>query len=186
MWLGDAMRVIGFVGWSGAGKTTTIEQVVPLWRAQGLRVGSVKHTHHEGFDLDTPGKDSWRHRAAGVERVLIVGPQRWALLTEGEGEEQLPLAAQLRLLTPCDLVVVEGFRRLPIPKVEVFRPELGRAPMWVEEERVVVVAVPGGEEGLRQWGLRCDRAVVDLRDASAVAQAAAQWALPIGRGEGLF
>ena len=112
------MKAIGFVGHSGAGKTTLIERLIGRFAQRGLSVSAVKHTH-QGFDLDRPGKDSFRLRAAGAGQVLIAGPQRWALTTELHGAEP-GLQRLLAELAPCDLVLVEGFRRDgSIPHIEV-------------------------------------------------------------------
>ena len=102
------MKVVGFVGLSGSGKTTLIERLIPLMAQRGLTVSALKHAH-QGFDIDRPGKDSFRLRAAGAAQVMIAAPQRWALMTELRGQaagfDQL-----LAELAPCDLVLVEGFR----------------------------------------------------------------------------
>ena len=130
--------VVGIAGWSGAGKTTLIEAVLPLLRQAGLTVSTIKHTHH-GVDLDQPGKDSWRHRQAGAGEVLIAGTGRWALLHEEPGLEP-DLPTLLLRLHPVDLVLVEGFRRDPIPKLEVHRPGLGKPPLWPDWPEMAAVA----------------------------------------------
>jgi molybdopterin-guanine dinucleotide biosynthesis adapter protein len=134
-----AMRVLGVVGWSGSGKTTLITALLPLLVARGLRVSTVKHAHH-GFEIDRPGKDSHRHREAGAAEVLIASARRWALLHELREEEEPPLDALLARMTPVDLVLVEGFKAFPHPKLEVHRPALGRAPLWTEDSHVAAVA----------------------------------------------
>ncbi|MBW4092366.1 MAG: molybdopterin-guanine dinucleotide biosynthesis protein B [Proteobacteria bacterium] len=133
------MNVLGVVGWSGSGKTTLIERVLPLLRAAGWRVSTVKHAHH-GFDMDRPGKDSYRHRAAGAQETLVVSGTRWALLHEEAGPTPA-LPALLARLEPVDLVLVEGFKTHPFPKLEVFRPSLGKPPIWPGEQDVVALAV---------------------------------------------
>ncbi|HEX5325366.1 MAG TPA: molybdopterin-guanine dinucleotide biosynthesis protein B [Acetobacteraceae bacterium] len=155
------MRVLGIVGWSGSGKTTLITALLPLLRERGLRVSTVKHTHH-GFDMDRPGKDSFRHRAAGAHEVLVASARRWALLHESEGEEP-GLPALLARLDPVDLVLVEGFKTHPFPKLEVHRPTLGKPPIWPTESEVVAVACDHPAPG-------CDRPVLPLNDAATVAQ----------------
>jgi len=115
------VKAIGFVGQSGSGKTTLIERLIPLMTQRGLTVSALKHAH-QGFDLDRPGKDSFRLRAAGAAQVMIAAPQRWALMTELRGQaagfDQL-----LAELAPCDLVLVEGFRSDgSIPRIEVCGP----------------------------------------------------------------
>ena len=132
------MKVLGIVGWSGSGKTTLLVALLPLLRAAGLSVSTVKHAHH-GFDMDQPGKDSHRHRLAGAHEVLVVSSRRWALLHESEGPEPA-LPALLSRLDPVDLVLVEGFKTYPFPKIEVFRPSLGKTSLWDKEPEVVAVA----------------------------------------------
>jgi molybdopterin-guanine dinucleotide biosynthesis protein B len=132
------LKVLGIVGWSGSGKTTLLVAVLPLLRAAGLSVSTIKHTH-QGFDMDRPGKDSHRHRAAGAHEVLVASSRRWALLHEVEGPEP-GLPDLLSHLEPVDLVLVEGFKSHPYPKLEVFRPELGKPSLWDTEPEVVAVA----------------------------------------------
>jgi molybdopterin-guanine dinucleotide biosynthesis adapter protein len=114
------MRIIGFAGWSGAGKTTLIVKLIPVLRAQGLSVSTVKHAHHN-FDIDKPGKDSYEHRVAGATEVLVASDQRFALMHELRGAPEPPLAELLRKLSPVDLVLVEGFKRDAHAKIEVHR-----------------------------------------------------------------
>lgn len=132
------MKVLGVVGWSGSGKTTLLESVLPLLRVRGLSVSTIKHAHH-GFDMDRPGKDSYRHREAGAQEVLVATTARWALLHEVSGPE--PTLPELLLrLAPVDLVLVEGFKTHPFPKLEVHRPALGKPPIWPQETGVIGVA----------------------------------------------
>lgn len=133
------MKVFGFAGWSGSGKTTLIEQVIPLMVARGLRVSIIKHAHHR-FDIDKPGKDSWRHREAGASEVLLVSDQRWVLMHELRGEAEPDLHAQLAHLSPCDLVLVEGFKAVPIPKIEIHRPSVGKPLLYPHNPAIVAVA----------------------------------------------
>src|SRR5215469_7938988 len=107
--LGNQMRVIGFAGWSGAGKTTLITRLIPLFTGRGLEVAALKHAHHS-FEVDRPGKDSYEFRAAGAREVLVVSARRWAQMHELRGETEPTLAALLRRLSPCDLVLIEGFK----------------------------------------------------------------------------
>lgn len=133
------MQVFGFAGWSGAGKTTLVEQVIPRLTGRGLRVSLIKHAHHD-FDIDQPGKDSHRHRVAGCGEVLVAGGQRWALIHELRGAPEPSLGQLLNRLGPCDLVLVEGFKHDPIPKVEVHRPSLGKPLRYPEDPHIVAVA----------------------------------------------
>ena len=132
------MKVLGIVGWSGSGKTTLLTAILPLLRKAGLRVSTVKHTHHD-FDMDRPGKDSFRHRQAGAHEVLIASGTRWALLHEVEGPA-VPLPALLAKLDPVDLVLVEGYKSHSFPKLEVHRPLLGKPPIWTDMADVIAVA----------------------------------------------
>jgi molybdopterin-guanine dinucleotide biosynthesis adapter protein len=132
------VNVLGIVGWSGSGKTALLVAMLPLLRAAGLRVSTVKHAHH-GFDMDRPGKDSHRHREAGAHEVLISASSRWALLHEVAGPEPT-LPELLEKLEPVDLVLVEGFKSHPFPKLEVYRPALSKPPIWRTESDVVAVA----------------------------------------------
>ena len=136
--------VLGFVAPSGTGKTTLLCALVPILRARGLRVGAVKHTHH-GFDLDHPGKDSHRLREAGVERMLLVGPGRWALLADDEGDAGDTLDRALAHMDGggLDLVLVEGYRGARFPKIELCRAALGEAPLYPGDATVVAVAASG-------------------------------------------
>lgn len=133
------MKVIGIAGYSGSGKTTLIEKVIPLLVAEGLRVSLIKHAHHE-FDVDQPGKDSYRHRHAGCTEVLVSSPKRWALMHEMRGAAEPPLQEQLKRFSPCDVVIVEGYKSEPIPKIEVHRRD-ARAPLlYPQDESVVAIA----------------------------------------------
>jgi molybdopterin-guanine dinucleotide biosynthesis protein B len=153
------MRILGLTGWSGSGKTTLLTALLPLFIARGLSVSTIKHAHH-GFDLDQPGKDSWRHRSAGAREVMIASGRRWALMHELEGPEP-SLPELVARLAPVDLVVVEGFKSNPHPKIEVFRPSLGRPPLWPGRADIAAIAADAP--------LTADRPVLPLNDAAAVA-----------------
>ena len=166
------MRVFGFAGWSGSGKTTLIEALIPRLTALGLAVSLVKHAHH-AFDVDQPGKDSYRHRVAGCTEVLVSSPVRWALMHELRGTGELSLAAAVGHLSPCDIVLVEGYKRAPIPKLEVWRAALGKPLLHPRDKHIVGVAAdPPGQAPARLPEF-------PLNDASAIATfiaaAAAAW-----------
>jgi molybdopterin-guanine dinucleotide biosynthesis protein B len=133
------MKVIGIAGYSGSGKTTLIEKLIPVLVREGLRVSLIKHAHHE-FDIDHAGKDSYRHRHAGCSEVLISSSKRWALMHELRGGAEPSLQEQLKHLSPCDLVIVEGYKSEPVPKIEVHR-RAGHTPLlFPEDAQVVAIA----------------------------------------------
>ena len=119
------MRVFGVTGWKNTGKTTLTERLVAHLVAQGLVVSTVKHAHHD-TDIDHEGRDSFRHRQAGAGQVIVASPARWALMTELRGAAEPPLDALLAHLAPCDLVLVEGYKTAPHPKIEAHRAATGR------------------------------------------------------------
>ncbi|MSQ70104.1 MAG: molybdopterin-guanine dinucleotide biosynthesis protein B [Betaproteobacteria bacterium] len=136
------MKIFGFAGWSGSGKTTLIEQLIPRFVAHGLRVSLIKHAHHE-FDADIPGKDSYRHRHAGCQEVLITSRVRWALMHELRGEDELSLDECVRHMAPCDLLLVEGHKRHPMPKLEIWRAGNGKPLLHPDDPHIVAVATDG-------------------------------------------
>jgi len=166
------MRIFGFAGWSGSGKTTLIEALIPRLTALGLAVSLVKHAHHS-FDVDQPGKDSYRHRLAGCTEVLVSSPVRWAQMHELRGAAELSLAEALARLSPCDIVLVEGYKRAPIPKLEVWRAALRKPLLHPHDPHIVAVAAdPPGEApaGLPEFPLTDAGAI-----ATFIAAAAAAW-----------
>ncbi len=154
------MQLLGITGWSGSGKTTLLTALIPLLTARGLSLSTIKHAHHE-FDLDQPGKDSWRHRQAGAREVLIAAGRRWALMHENEGAEP-DLVALVARLAPVDLVLVEGFKASPHPKIEVHRPALGKPPIWPGRTDIAAVATDAPLPD-------CDRPCLPLADPAAIA-----------------
>ena len=138
------IRVFGFAGWSGSGKTTLIEQVIPRLSASGLVVSLVKHAHHS-FDVDQPGKDSFRHRLAGCREVLVSSHARWALMHELRGAPEMPVAEALARLSPCDVALVEGFKAAPIPKLEVWRAAVGKPLLHPVDPHIVAIATDSAE-----------------------------------------
>ena len=133
------MRVFGFAGYSGSGKTTLIEKLVPLFAARGLTVSLVKQTHHD-FDIDQPGKDSWRHRQAGCREVLVTSNRRWALMHELRDAAEPSLEQHLAHLSPCDLVLVEGYKREPIPKLEIHRKSNDKPFLFPADPHIIAFA----------------------------------------------
>jgi molybdopterin-guanine dinucleotide biosynthesis adapter protein len=133
------MKVFGFAGYSGSGKTTLIEQVIPLLVEQGIRVSLVKHAHH-AFDVDKPGKDSYRHRKAGASEVMLTSAQRWVLMHEVGDQPEPELSLQLSRMSPCDIVLVEGFKKQPIPKLEIHRRAHGAPFLHLQDPHIIGIA----------------------------------------------
>jgi molybdopterin-guanine dinucleotide biosynthesis protein B len=158
------MKVFGFAGWSGSGKTTLVEHLIPVFVARGLRVSVVKHAHHD-FDIDKPGKDSHRFRVAGSAEVLVASGTRWALMHEHRGADEPPLAALLAHLSDVDLVLVEGFKRDAIPKLEVHRAANGKSWLHPEDPWVVGIATDAAPDAAPGSGLPR----FDLDDVEAIA-----------------
>jgi molybdopterin-guanine dinucleotide biosynthesis protein B len=155
------MRIIGITGWSGAGKTTLIRRLLPLLKAKGLSVSTVKHAHHS-FDVDQPGKDSHEHRLAGATEVLVASANRFALMHELRGAPEPPLEWLLGKLTHVDLALVEGWKRAPHPKIEVHRAANGKPPLYPADRAIVAIA---SDTPLPD----ADRPVFALDDAEAIA-----------------
>jgi molybdopterin-guanine dinucleotide biosynthesis adapter protein len=155
------MRIIGITGWSGAGKTTLILRLIPLLTAKGLKVSTLKHAHHM-FDVDTPGKDSYEHRAAGATEVLIASENRFAIMHELRGEPEPPLEVLLSRLSAVDLVLIEGFKRAPHPKIEVYRAANAKPPLHPGKASIVAIA---SDTAFAEAA----RPVLDLNDTAAVA-----------------
>ena len=136
------MKVIGLAGWSGAGKTTLLTQLIPIFTAEGLRVSTIKHAHHK-FDVDVPGKDSWRHREAGATEVLVASGRRWALMHELRKAPEPRLTELLEKMTKVDLVVVEGFKADSHPKIEVHREANDRPFLHVQDPHILGLVTDG-------------------------------------------
>ncbi|MBP0635068.1 molybdopterin-guanine dinucleotide biosynthesis protein B [Cupriavidus sp. AcVe19-6a] len=159
------MKVFGITGSSGSGKTTLLDQLIPRFVAAGLRVAGVKHTHH-GFDPDTPGKDSWRMREAGCANVVLVGARHLTLMRHYPEAVASPELDDALAVLPADtdLVLVEGYKRSDFPKLEVFRPGLGRTPLWDEVPGVIAVA----SDDVAAAAAMTSLPVLDLNDADSV------------------
>jgi molybdopterin-guanine dinucleotide biosynthesis protein B len=133
------MKTFGFAGWSGSGKTTLIEKLIPLFVKRGLGVSLIKHAHHS-FDVDVPGKDSYRHRHAGATEVLVTSSRRWVLMHELRGVQEPSFEEQIKHISPCDLLIVEGYKFAPIPKLEVYRAETGEGFLHPNDPHIVAIA----------------------------------------------
>ena len=163
-------RIIGLAGWSGSGKTTLITKVIPVLVGRGLTVATVKHAHHE-FDLDQPGKDSWRHRQAGAEEVLVSSAQRWALMHELRGAREPHLTELLKKLSRVDLVIVEGYKSEPHRKVEVHRAANGKPLLFPDD--------PGIAGLVSDVAVETDLPTAHLDDVASVAAMMRRLAIPI-------
>ncbi len=133
------MKVMGIVGWSGSGKTSLLVQVLPLLRARGLKVSTMKHAHHR-FDVDRPGKDSFQHREAGASEVLVVTSSRWVLMHESREEPEPSIESLIQRMTPVDLLLIEGFKTHPHPKLEIHRESEGKPLLCPGDPDIVAVA----------------------------------------------
>ena len=155
-------RLLGLAGWSGSGKTTLMVALVGELTARGHRVSTVKHAHHT-FDVDQPGKDSYRHRAAGAAEVVVGSDRRWALMAELRGAPEPTLDELVTRMTPVDLVLVEGFKHLPHDKIEVHRPAQAQPLLASDDRNVIAVACDGAPAIVPTVPL------LDLNDAAAIA-----------------
>jgi molybdopterin-guanine dinucleotide biosynthesis protein B len=155
------MRVLGLAGWSGSGKTTLLTRLLPLLAGRGLRIATLKHAHHS-FDVDQPGKDSYEHRKAGASEVIVSSPRRWVQMHELGDEQEATLGQLLRRVSPCNLILVEGFKSERHPKVEVFRQVVGKPPLHPQDRRIVAIA---SDQPFPHAGVP----VVDVNDVDAVA-----------------
>lgn len=138
------MKLLGFAGFSGSGKTTLLEKVIPLLKQQGLCISVIKHAHHD-FDIDRPGKDSFRHREAGAHEVMIASGYRWALMHELRLESEPTLEQLCARLSPCDLVLVEGFKFSDIPKLEVHRISTSHPLLYPDDPHIIAVVTDSKE-----------------------------------------
>lgn len=160
------MKVVGFAGFSGSGKTTLVEGIIPALRQRGLRVSVVKHAHHS-FDIDHPGKDTFRHREAGAFEVVVASNRRLALMREFEQEARLTVHQLIaELYDGVDWVLVEGFKDSDLLKVEVWRPGAGQKARYPDDDFVVAIATDAPQQ-LPEATLR---PVLDLNDPPAVAR----------------
>lgn len=167
------MKVLGIVGWSGSGKTTLLAKLIPLLVSRGLRIATLKHAHH-AFDVDQPGKDSYEHRKAGASEVIVSSSRRWVQMHEiGDGAEAT-LAEHLQRLSPCDLVLIEGYKTEAHPKLEVFRESVGKSALHPTDARIVAVA---SDKQLPDLSIPR----VDLNDIAAVADLVIARAEPLAQ-----
>lgn len=154
------MKIFGVTGWKNAGKTGLMERLVSEITSRGLRVSTLKHAHHS-FDVDHPGRDSYRHREAGASQVLLVSEHRWALMSEQRGSPEPALEELLQKLSPVDLVLIEGYKREPHPKIEAFR-AVANNPLIAEGDKTIVAIAS-------DCPIDIDRPVFDLDDTTQIA-----------------
>jgi molybdopterin-guanine dinucleotide biosynthesis protein B len=160
------MKIFGVTGWKNSGKTGLMERLITEFTARGLSVSSIKHAHHS-FDIDHPGRDSYRHRDAGARQVLLASRNRWALMHELRDEDEPSLGDLLKQLSPVDLVLIEGYKRDRHPKIEAHRKETGQPLIAPEDETIVAVA--------SDTSVTIDRPVLDLNATAAIANFIAQY-----------
>ena len=165
----STLPVLGFAAFSGTGKTTLLKQLIPLLAARGVRVGVIKHAHHN-FDIDKPGKDSFELRKAGARQMLVASSRRWALLTENDVASDPQLDDLVKRLDPngIDMVLVEGFKHVPFTRIELHRPALGHPLLYPEDSNIIAVAA---DAPIDSAGLP----VLDLNDAVAVSGFILKW-----------
>ena len=154
------MQVYGVTGWKNAGKTGLMERLVAEFTSRGLRVSTLKHAHHK-VDVDQPGRDSYRHREAGAHQVLLASENRWALMTELRGGQEPSLSDLLAQLAPVDLVLIEGYKREPHPKIEAWRSDADNPLIAPDDPTIRAVAT--------DTPLDLDRPQFDLDDTVAIA-----------------
>ena len=159
------MKIFGVTGWKNSGKTGLMERLITEFTARGLTVSSIKHAHHS-FDIDHPGRDSYRHRDAGARQVLLASRNRWALMHELRDEDEPSLGDLLKQLSPVDLVLIEGYKRDRHPKIEAYRKETGQPLIAPEDQTIVAVA--------SDTSVAIDRPELDLNDTAAIANFIAQ------------
>lgn len=155
------MKVFGIAGWSGSGKTTLLVKVLPELTGRGFAVSTMKHTHHD-FDIDRPGKDSHEHRMAGAIEVMVASSARWALLHELRGAAEPDMETLIARMAPVDLLLIEGFKFHRHPKLEIFRPAIGKPMLCADDKSVVAMA---SDETIS--GIAIPR--FDMNDAAGIA-----------------
>lgn len=156
------MKIVGISGWSGNGKTTLLERLLPALISRGYSVSTLKHAHHK-FDIDRPGKDSHRHREAGATEVLISSKARWALMHENRDEKEADLHDLIEKMAPVDILLIEGFKKEKFPKIEVWRDGNKDEPLYINDDTVVAIATDVSH-------LDTDLPILDLNDEEKIAE----------------
>jgi len=164
-----AKPVLGFAAYSGTGKTTLLKQLIPLLGERGIRVGIIKHAHHD-FDIDKPGKDSYELRKAGARQLLVASARRSALMTENDTSREPELDTLIGRLDPdsIDLVLVEGFKRAPCPRIELHRPALGHPCLYPQDDNIIAVATDAAID-------TGDLPLLDINNPAGVVQFILAW-----------
>lgn len=157
------MEVMGIVGWSGSGKTSLVVAILPILTGHGFEVSTMKHAHHR-FDVDKPGKDSFRHREAGASEVLVVTSSRWVLMHESREEPEPSIESLIERMTPVDLLLIEGFKTHHHPKLEIHRQSEGKPLLCPDDPEIVAVAtdVPLPDLEIPQLDLNHPSAIADF------------------------
>ncbi len=156
------MKIFGFAGWSGSGKTTLIEQLIPRFVAHGLSVSLIKHAHHK-FDVDQPGKDSYRHRQAGCKEVLVASDSRWVIMHELRGDPEPSFEEQVARLSSCDLLLIEGYKTHPIPKLEIWRRDNAKPLLHPGDPHIIAIAADAPlDTRLPSFGLNDYERIADM------------------------
>jgi molybdopterin-guanine dinucleotide biosynthesis protein MobB len=168
----NKLPVLGFAAFSGTGKTTLLKQLIPLLAQRGIRVGVIKHAHHN-FDIDKPGKDSYELRKAGARQMLVASARRWALMTENDvaGDPELDGLVKRLDRDSIDMVLVEGFKHVPFTRIELHRPALGHPLLYPEDSNIIAVAADATVDN-------CKLPLLDLNDAAAVTEFVLAWVTP--------
>lgn len=159
--------LFGVTGWKNSGKTQLVTRLIGEFSRRGYRVSTVKHAHHN-FDIDRPGADSYRHREAGASEVALVSGRRWALMHELRDEDEPPLSAILSRLAPCDLILIEGYKRENHPKIEARRSETAhKGPLAPDDPNILAIAAdhPASGQGLPVFDLNDILAIADFIEA---------------------
>lgn len=156
--------LVGFAAYSGTGKTTLLKKIIPQLKSRGFRVGVVKHAHHT-FEVDEPGKDSYELRKSGADQMLIGSKYRWALMADNQGDD-LTLEDHIAHLSQdeLDIILVEGFKPMRIPKIELFRPSLGNDPFYPEDDTIIAIASDG------EIPVKTELPVINLNNAEEITE----------------
>lgn len=166
------MKIFGITGWKNSGKTTLVAELVSWFGEQGVKVSTIKHAHCN-FDIDKTGSDSFKHREAGANEVLIASQGRWALMHELRNEPEPELEDLLKHLQPVDLVLVEGFKMGDQPKVQVVRPENNTEVL--PQEAQPIVAIASDSRQVQPSDYQCDGPLLPLNDIAAVGRFIAEY-----------